>query len=82
MIYSNVSGDFIMPPLKYITLFNSRLICLAANPSVFLTYSISPFSTIWLLLLLVVLPDQTHQMSLVFGLSLALIHSDICPSHA
>lgn len=28
-----------MPPLKYVTLFNSRLICLAASPSVLLTRS-------------------------------------------
>lgn len=39
MIYSNVSRDFIMPPSKYLTLFNSRLICLAASSSVFLTCS-------------------------------------------
>lgn len=44
-------------------------------------FFISPSSTIWLLLFLPMLPDQTHQISLVFGLTTALFYSDICPCH-
>lgn len=41
----------------------------------------SPFSNIWLLLLLPVLPDQTCQMSLMFSLGLTLFYDGISSSH-
>lgn len=44
-------------------------------------FFISPCFTIYLLQLLPMLLDQTHQMSLVFGLSPSLFHSVIYPSH-
>lgn len=49
MIHSDVSGDFIMFPLKYIILFNSRLIFPVASLSISESAFISPCSNIWLL---------------------------------
>lgn len=71
-----------MPPLKYITIFNSRLICLAVSPSVFLICSSQALVlTSGYCLLLPMLPHQARQMSLVFGLGFTFFRGGISSSH-